>query len=229
MRALVLAGGLGTRLREAVPDRPKCLAPVAGRPFIDFILDRLARSGCTEVILAVSHLREAIMTHVGSRWGDMSVTYAIEVSPLGTGGAIRHALAPTKHAPTLVLNGDTWLELDYRAILAAHEAAHATLTMAVVPVADTARYGSVEIDAGRVVAFREKGGSGAGLINGGAYVLAPGIFTAFSLPAAFSFENDFLRPHLAALMPLAFEAVGAFIDIGVPDSWREAQALLATR
>lgn len=229
MRALVLAGGLGTRLREAVPDLPKCLAPVAGRPFIDFILDRLVAQGCAAVVLAVSHLREAIMAHVGDHWRDMPVTYAIETSPLGTGGAIRHALRQVPDVPTLVLNGDTWLELDYRAMLAAHAVSGAAITMAVVPVPDTARYGAVEITGGRIVGFHEKGRSGPGSINGGAYVLAPSVFASAALPETFSFENDFLRPHLPTLRPLAFEAAGAFIDIGVPESWREAQALFAAR
>lgn len=230
MRAVILAGGLGTRLRAAVPDQPKCLAPVAGRPFIDLVLERLATHGVAETVLAVGYLHEAVVAHVGDRWGTMRVHYAVETHPLGTGGAIRNALARLAPGPTLVLNGDTWLELDYAAMMAAHVSAGARVSIAVIGIDDTARFGAVHLDhAGRVTGFSEKGRTGAGLINGGAYVVQSDLFDAFLLPEAFSFETDFLRPFLDVLRPLAFETRGAFIDIGVPESWQEAQHLLGPR
>jgi D-glycero-alpha-D-manno-heptose 1-phosphate guanylyltransferase len=160
----------------------------------------------------------------------MDVRYAVETAPLGTGGAIRNALASLGPGPALVLNGDTWLELDYAAMMAAHVAAGASVSIAVVRVDDTARFGAVQVDrAGRVTGFTEKGRTGEGLINGGAYVVQSDVFDAFVLPDAFSFETDFLRTHLERLRPLAFETRGAFIDIGVPESWQEAQSLLGPR
>jgi D-glycero-alpha-D-manno-heptose 1-phosphate guanylyltransferase len=126
-----------------------------------------------------------------------------------------------------VLNGDTFLCLDYRAMLRAHRETKARLTMAVRKIPEVGRYGSVTIEDGRIVGFEEKQGGGPGLISGGTYLMSPGLFDGFKSSEAFSFESDFLRPHVAALQPCAFNVDDYFIDIGIPDDYRRAQTELA--
>ncbi|MGC3996245.1 MAG: nucleotidyltransferase family protein [Anaeromyxobacter sp.] len=227
LQAVVLAGGLGTRLRAAVGEVPKVLAPVAGRPFLEHVLADLDRQGFERVVLAVGWRRELVRGHFGDRFRGLSVAYSEEIEPLGTGGAVRQAVALAGPGPCFALNGDTWLDLDYPAMLAAHRAAGARVSMAVREVPDVGRFGALDLAGGRVTRFREKGGTGPGFINAGVYLLEAGVFEGLGLPAAFSIEKDLLQPQLAALAPLAWVASGRFIDIGVPDDYRAAQDLLA--
>ncbi len=226
MRAIVLAGGLGTRLRPVVADVPKPLAPVAGRPFLSILLDRLEAGGVDEAVLAVGHRREAIIDRFGERHGGIRLRYAIETAPLGTGGGLRNAAGMVAPGPVLVVNGDTLLDIDHAAVMRAHRDGGRGLTMVLRRVADAGRYGRVVVGAGRVVAFAAAGGGGPGLINSGVYVLDPAILDD-APPGPFSFEKDFLEPRIAALKPLAVETDGYFIDIGVPEDYRRAQTELA--
>jgi len=222
-QAIVLVGGLGTRLRETVPDVPKALAPVAGRPFIEYLLVALAAAGCTRAVLAVGYRHDLVVNHLGASFAGLSLDYSVEDVPLGTGGAARKALTKIDTPQSLLLNGDTWLDLDFRAMVAAHRTASARVTIAVLEVADVARYGAVEVEDQRVVRFAEKGRSGAGLINAGAYVLEPDLFDEVAMPEAFSLERDFLSPNLTRLSPLAYAVQGGFIDIGTPSDYQRAQ------
>lgn len=227
--AIVLAGGLGTRLRAEVPDLPKPLAPVAGRPFLAWVLDHLAAQGVRRAVLSVGARHRAIQDHFGDRHGPIRLAYGVEARPLGTGGAIRAALAYCASDPVLVVNGDTLFEIDLGALLARHLAGGRALTLALHGADDTARYGRVAVTGGIVTAFEEKGPAGPGPINAGLYVVARRLFDGFRLPTAFSFEEELLAPHLAALAPAAHEADGYFIDIGVPEDYRRARAELAAR
>lgn len=231
--AVVLAGGRGTRLRAEVPDLPKPMAPVAGRPFLAWVLDHLATQGVRRAVLAVGYRHEAIRDHFGDRYGAMHLAYAVEPRPLGTGGALRAALARCATDPVLVVNGDTLFTIDLGALVAHHRAAGRLLTLALYHAPDTARYGRVAVTHGFVTGFEEKGptgpGLGAGLINAGVYVVSARLFDGLAVPAAFSFEEDFLAPRVAALAPAAHAAVGYFIDIGIPDDYRRARAELAAR
>lgn len=229
LQAVVLAGGLGTRLRSAVGDTPKVMAPVAGRPFLEHLLAHLEAGGFGEVVLAVGYRREAVIAHFGSRFQGIPLRYSEEESPLGTGGAVCQALRLARPGPCFVLNGDTWLELDHAAMLRAHLDAGARLSMAVRRVADVARYGAVRILGSRVTAFEEKGRSGPGFINAGVYLLDRDLLQAEPLPRAFSFEADYLAARLPSLAPLAFPAEGRFIDIGVPEDYEWARRMLADR
>ncbi len=225
-QAIILAGGLGTRLRAVVPDLPKPLAPVAGRPFLAWVLDALAAQNFAAVTLSVGYRHELIEEAIGTRWQDMRVNYAIEAEPLGTGGAIKHALSLTDASNVFVLNGDTFLSLDYDMMLKRHRDEHAKLSIAAAPVQDIGRYGGLSLDIqGRVAAFLEKGGTGAGLINGGTYLLSRDLFDAFDLPSRFSFETDIMQSHLAELKPYVFATSGLFIDMGIPEDYTRAQAL----
>jgi D-glycero-alpha-D-manno-heptose 1-phosphate guanylyltransferase len=227
MEAIVLAGGLGTRLASRLEGIPKAMAPVAGRPFLEILLKQLERAGCGRVLLSVGHLREVIQDHFGAAFQGLALEYVVEEEPLGTGGAIRKALERASEKAVLVLNGDTFLDADYAAMLRFHQAQESALTIAVTRQADVARYGEVRVEERRVVGFEEKGRSGPGFINAGAYVVEKAIAWPAALGERFSFERDFLVPETARLAPAAFEVRGFFLDIGVPEDLDRAQTELA--
>ena len=226
MEAIILAGGFGTRLSGRLEGLPKPMAPVAGRPFLEMLLAQLARSGCTRVILSVGHLHEVIENHFGSAWRGMDLEYEVETAPLGTGGAIRAALARARKQNVLVLNGDTFLQANYAAMIEFHAQQHAPMTMAVSAQPDIARYGGVVLDADRVIGFEEKGRSGPGWINAGAYVLPAGMHWPRHLQEKFSFETDYLVPEISRLSPAAYKVEGFFLDIGIPEDLDRAQTEL---
>lgn len=229
MKAIVLAGGLGTRIRERVADLPKAMASVAGRPFIEYVLDRLLAGGFTHIILSVGYRHEAISSHLGERYRGARIEYAVESKPLGTGGAIRYAIPKGETAPVLVLNGDTLVDVDLRALSAWYQERPTQLAVTLRRVEDVSRYGSVNVENDTVLGFAEKGPRGPGLINAGVYLLQPGVFDAYDLPERFSFEADILQRHCAELKPRAFITQAYFIDIGVPADYDRAQQELAGR
>lgn len=223
--AIVLAGGFGTRLRGVVDDVPKPLAPVAGRPFLAWLLDRLAAGGMRRCILATGYLSELIEQRIGTRWQGMDITYSVEPGPLGTGGAIRLAASRLRGDSAHVLNGDTWLEYDPMALEAAARVAGVPMAIALARVDDAARYGAVDIDHGRVAGFREKGEAGTGWINAGCYFLGADALAALPSRDVFSFEQEVLQPRVQAGAVAAFTATAGFIDIGVPEDYARAQLL----
>lgn len=223
--AIVLVGGLGTRLRGVVADVPKPLAPVAGRPFLAWLLDRLAMTCVRRVILATGHGAEQVEAAIGSRWNTLQVDYSPEPTPLGTGGAIALAATLLRGDATHVLNGDTYLVYDPAALEAATRAQDCSLGVALARIDDVARYGTVDVVEGRVCGFREKGGVGAGWINAGCYYLGHDALVALPAREAFSFETDVLVPQAATGSVAAFGDTRGFIDIGVPKDYFRAQAL----
>jgi D-glycero-alpha-D-manno-heptose 1-phosphate guanylyltransferase len=227
MQAIVLAGGLGTRLKSVVPDLPKPMAPVAGRPFLTWVLDRLVDAGFERTVLAVGYRHEVIRDHFGESYRGMALRYSIESTPLGTGGAIRLAADQVTALPAFVLNGDTYLELDYRAMLDAHQQSRASLSVAICRAPDVSRYGAVELEGDRIHDFLEKGRAGLGFINAGVYLLSSEILQQIPSGEPFSFEQQLLVPQVKELRPLAFLAEGRFIDIGIPADFERAQQLFA--
>jgi D-glycero-alpha-D-manno-heptose 1-phosphate guanylyltransferase len=227
VEALVLAGGLGTRLKSKLSGVPKPMAPVGGRPFLEFLLSQLKRADCTRAVLSVGHLHEVIQDHFGASFRGMRLDYAIEEAPLGTGGAIRKALGAAEEESILVLNGDTYLDANYAEMMRFHLEQGAGITMAITRQANIARYGGVLVKEGRIVGFEEKGRSGSGLINAGAYVLPTAMQWPGTLPEKFSFEVDFLAPEIGRLTPAAYVVDGFFLDIGVPEDLDRAQTELA--
>ncbi|MHB1945377.1 MAG: nucleotidyltransferase family protein [Metallibacterium sp.] len=220
--AIILAGGRGTRLQGVVSDVPKPLAPVQGRPFLAWLLDLLAQQGMRRVVLATGYKAERVQAVVGEDWRGMRIDYAVESTPLGTGGAIVHALRLIEGEDTFVLNGDTYLELDYARFAATMRAQQAGLGMALAQVANVSRYGAVHVDDGRVTGFSEKGCAGPGWINAGVYWLP----RSLPMPAAtqaFSFEDIVLRAAAGQGTLQAYTATDAFIDIGVPEDFQRAQ------
>lgn len=224
--AIVLAGGLGTRLRTVVADLPKPLAPVAGRPFLAWLLDALAAGGLRRVVLATGFMADAVERFAGTRWEGMAVDYSREDQPLGTGGAVRQAaLRIEGRDGAHVVNGDTFLRYAPRDLHAATIAAGADAGLALARVDDVSRYGAVEVDDDTVTAFREKGATGAGLINAGCYYLSPRALASLPGPGPFSLEREVLVPMAAAGRLAAFTRTSGFIDIGVPDDYHRAQSL----
>jgi D-glycero-alpha-D-manno-heptose 1-phosphate guanylyltransferase len=228
MQAIVLAGGLGTRLRGVVPDLPKPMAAVAGRPFLAWVLDPLVEAGFEQVVLAVGYRHEAIHAHFGTVYRGLPLRYSAEDQPLGTGGAIRLAAGGLGTQPIFVLNGDTYLDLDYAAMADAHRRSGASLSVAVCEVPDVGRYGALALAEGHIVGFLEKGGTGPGLINAGTYLLAADIVQHIPEGVPFSFEQQLLVPRLHEIRPAAFVAAGRFVDIGVPQDYARAQQLFAS-
>jgi D-glycero-alpha-D-manno-heptose 1-phosphate guanylyltransferase len=231
MHAIILAGGFGTRLRSVVSEVPKPLALIGNRPFLALLIEVLARQGVTGITLSVHHDWEKIRDYFTANPASVPISYAVEKAPLGTGGAMAYALkSHAGAAPVLVLNGDSFIRVDYKALYAQHGKKQARLSIVLREVGDTGRYGKVEVKNGIVTAFGEGGAGEPGLINAGVYVMHPQLF-AEKLPEAFSFERDFIPSRLAALKPLSFRADDYFIDIGIPEDYtracRELPALLA--
>jgi D-glycero-alpha-D-manno-heptose 1-phosphate guanylyltransferase len=223
VKTVILAGGLGTRLRERLGELPKPMASVAGRPFLAHLLDRLTAAGMDEIILSVGYRASAIVDHFGDAYRGARLTYAVETQPLGTGGALAHALRDEGGEAVLALNGDTLLALDYGAFLAWYRTAPVAMALVLKQVPDAGRYGTVKVSGDRVTGFLEKGRAGPGLINAGVYIVQPGVFSRFALAGTFSLERDLLERHCAALSPRAFQSDAYFIDIGVPEDYERAQ------
>ncbi len=233
MDAIVLVSGSGTRLQEIVTDNPKPMAPIGGVPFLDVLLERLLQHSVIErVVLAVGYKRDVVQAYFGDRAYNRKVVYAIEKSLLGTGGAIRNALAHTRSHEVLVVNGDTLFEVDIAAMIASHRAHQANLTLALKPMHNFKRYGTVRLnDEQRVISFTEKKHQAEGLINGGVYLLNQTLFDglAHPLPHKFSFETDFLKVYLQQLKIYGFLSTGDFIDMAVPEDYSRAQQALAKK
>ena len=226
MEAIILAGGLGTRLRELVPGIPKPLAPIRSRPFLEYLLDYLIAGGISGVILSIGYGGDAIRRHFQARYCSLPIRYSAETEPLGTGGAIRLALRAAETDPVCVINGDTLVQVDFRRLEDDHRRAGALMTMAVKYMRDTARYGRVRVEAGLVQSFEEGKPETGGYINAGVYVIPRTLFDGCDLPEAFSFERDFLEKQVNRLRPMACVVEGLFIDIGVPEDYERAQTEL---
>lgn len=221
--AIVLAGGFGTRLQKVVSEVPKPMAPVAGKPFLQYILDYLIAHKVEHVVLAVGYLRETIIAHFGDTYHNLKITYAIEENPLGTGGGILHACKYVKSDNTFVINGDTFFDVDLVELSAFHQSNNALLTVALKRMEKFDRYGTVELGAeGRITGFLEKKYLDEGLINGGVYCLNKQIFHP-SLPEVFSFEKEILEKEIVNRKIYGLISEGYFIDIGIPEDFSRAQ------
>ena len=218
MEAIILAGGLGTRLRSVVSEVPKCMAPVDGKPFLQFVLEWLSRFDITHVVLSVGYLKEQIIDFVNARDWPFEVSYAVEKEPLGTGGGIRLALQKCRGKQVFVLNGDTFFNIDLNAL-----SFSAPVSLALKPMRDFDRYGAVDWNGDLVTGFHEKQPCAEGLINGGIYAIDRSQLDIALYPKRFSFEKDLLEP-LAGYGLVAGEVQdGYFIDIGIPEDYARAQ------
>ncbi len=219
MKAIILAGGAGTRLGGIVRDVPKPMAPVAGKPFLEYLVLQLVRQGFSNVIISIGYMGDVIKSYFGNgdRW-DAQIAYSEEDEPLGTGGALREAIKTTEGEQFIVMNGDSFLDVDFNELIACHRSSQAMISMALAYVDDITRYGLVEVEGGgKVVGFCEKGAGGRGIINGGVYACRREIVD--SIPAGkVSLEND-VFPALINNGLYGFELNGCFVDIGVPGDY----------
>jgi NDP-sugar pyrophosphorylase family protein len=226
-KAVLLVGGLGTRLRTVVPSAPKPLAPVGNRPFLELLIRQLGSHGIRRLIMCTGYLADQIEEEFADGSGlGVTIEYSKEPEPLGTAGAVKFAQRFLHGAPDfLVMNGDSFLELDLNQLIQLHRSHGALATMAVVPVDNAGRYGTVRVDSGgRVTEFCEKAGSDSpGLINAGVYVFSPAILGL--IPAGpVSLEKD-VFPRLLDRGVYAAREQGMFIDIGTPADYAQAQEL----
>jgi D-glycero-alpha-D-manno-heptose 1-phosphate guanylyltransferase len=241
--AILLAGGLGTRLRSAVPDLPKCLAPVGGRPFIGYLIDYFRQEGIERFIFALGYKSAYFDDFFRVYFPDGGYAISLEDEPLGTGGAIRQACGLAEEKTVLILNGDTFYRIGLGALSAFHKDKQADCSLCLKPMQDFDRFGVVDLDENqRVSRFREKQYYPAGLINGGVYALNRESFMRESWPPVFSFEKDYLEKSAgggAAETSAAGRVEGVrggverrvfglvqdsyFIDMGIPEDYRRAQ------
>jgi D-glycero-alpha-D-manno-heptose 1-phosphate guanylyltransferase len=225
--AVVLAGGLGTRLKSVIQEVPKPMADVNGRPFLEYVLDQVADAGFDHIVLSTGYQAGMIRRHFGDSYRNMRITYSEEDVPLGTGGAVKKALEVATENTVLVCNGDSLYKADLGALHALHAAEHADVTIALRPHPDASRYGRVETDErSRITAFREKDPSGGpGIINGGIYLVERKKFLAYTAgkPAAFSIEKDVFAAGIGQLKICGLVLDGYFIDIGIPEDYARAQ------
>ncbi|HEF2457243.1 TPA: nucleotidyltransferase family protein [Campylobacter jejuni] len=214
MQAIILCGGLGTRLKSVIKDIPKPMAPINNKPFLEFIFEYLKKQGIKEIILAVSYKYEVIKEYFKDEFLGIKIKYSIEKEPLGTGRAIKEALKFIKNE-AYVLNGDTFFDID----LSKLKLNRSKICLALKQMNDFDRYGMINIDKhGLVISFEEKVFKKQGLINGGIYLLTKDIFNDFALQEKFSFE-EFLQENYKKLKARACIFDDYFIDIGVPEDY----------
>jgi NDP-sugar pyrophosphorylase family protein len=227
--AIILAGGLGTRLRPVIADRPKVLAPVAGRPFLTYLLDQVARCGVDRVVLSTGHLSGQFAEAIGDEYRGLRVAYANEESPLGTGGAIKFAGALADSAHLLVMNGDSYFDTDLRAYIDWHRTGGQDASLLLVEAPDASRFGAVQLkpDGVHVAAFLEKQPKAApSRINAGVYAFRREMLK--HIPAGrSSIERDVFPCWLDRFDVRAWVTDGEFIDIGVPSDYERSHDFMA--
>lgn len=220
--AIVLAGGLGTRLRSEIGEIPKCLAPVNGKPFLTYLLSYLKKNGITNVLLSVGYKHEMIVEAIGDSFEGMKITYAIEKEPLGTGGGIKLALEKTAADVLFVLNGDTFFDIDLAEFAKFHFEKKSTCTVALTRLQKVDRYGMVELnDEDKIVEFKEKQYRDETIINAGIYCINKGVLIHYPVNTPFSFEKNYLEKNPTAknIFGKIFDAY--FMDIGVPEDYQK--------
>jgi len=224
MEAIILAGGLGTRLKDITHSLPKPMAPIASKPFLEFLIEYLVSHDVSRIILSVGYKYEKIVSYFGSRYKSCEILYSIEQEPLGTGGALKYALTQSRLENVLVVNGDTLFYVPLHLMNSFHLEHQSDLTLALKPMSNFDRYGNVILSETRVIAFEEKKHQANGKINGGIYLLRKEILDSLSLPAKFSFETDFLEKYIDKLQVHGFTSDKYFIDIGIPEDYQKAQS-----
>lgn len=221
---IVLAGGLGTRLQSVVSDVPKCMAEVAGRPFLSYLFDYLAREKFDSIILSLGYKAEVVLDWIKNNEYPFNISFTVETEPLGTGGAIKLAFQQATANNIFVINGDTFFDVDTENLLAFHTNKQAGLSLALKPMLKFDRYGSVELSLDkRITEFKEKAYCDKGLINGGVYLINSNIFAGKNLPNKFSFEKEIMENGVSELPIYGLEFDNYFIDIGIPFDFEKAK------
>jgi len=222
--AIILAGGLGTRLRSAVPDLPKCMAPVAGKPFLHYVISYYQSQGIEKFIFSLGYMHEIIEEFLSRELLISNYQLSIEEEPLGTGGAIRLGCEKATKKTVLVLNGDTFFKIKIDKLSSFHDMCGADCTLSLKPMKNFDRYGLVELNQDDSIRdFQEKKYYQSGFINGGVYALHAARFLEERLPEKFSFETDYLEKFYTSRRMFGVGQDEYFIDIGVPEDYERAQ------
>lgn len=222
MDAIILAGGLGTRLRSVVNEVPKCMAPVCERPFLYYILTYLKKfNEIDRIILSLGYKHELIIEWIEQQTELLfQFQYSIENEPLGTGGAIKKAMSLVQSNEVIILNGDTFFDVDISQLIKSHRINNSMLSIALKPMLNFNRYGNVEIDDNNLItAFKEKSSCEQGQINGGIYIINSINAMMNNLPEQFSFETEVLQKQINNRNIYGFIHNGYFIDIGIPEDY----------
>jgi NDP-sugar pyrophosphorylase family protein len=218
MKAFILVGGLGTRLRSLGITQPKPMVDIGGRPFLEYLVLYLAGQEIRDFVFCVGYGAEEILRWFGdgSRWG-VRLDYSVETTPLGTGGAFKNAESFAADE-NLVLNGDSFLELELRRFIAFHRRKNALASVAAITVPASQDYGTIQTGrAGRIRAFSEKIPGGTGLINGGIYLMQREVLGYIPQGQPVSIEKETFPRLLATGRCYAFKTKGYFLDIGTPE------------
>jgi D-glycero-alpha-D-manno-heptose 1-phosphate guanylyltransferase len=225
LEAIILAGGLGTRLKGVVDDLPKSMASVNGHPFLEYLMNYLLGQGIRRIILSVGYKMDLIQSYFKDHYKGIMINYAIEEEPLGTGGGIKNAFKQVEDNLAFTLNGDSLFRLDFQAMLRTHAASNADLTLALRYLEDTGRYGTVKTDdQKRITAFLEKDpDSGSGYINGGVYLINKDFIEKEEFPQKFSMEKDCFEKCYQQARIFSYISKGYFLDIGIPEDYQKAQ------
>jgi D-glycero-alpha-D-manno-heptose 1-phosphate guanylyltransferase len=228
METIILAGGMGTRLQEVVSDLPKPMAPVSGKPFLHYLFLWLEKYKIEKVIISAGYKSEAIVGYFGDSFNKISVGYAIEEKPLGTGGAIKYALQKTTDNEILIVNGDTYFPISLDKFRSFHSKNRSIFSIALKRMKNFSRYGSVECEGNKILKFNEKNFCKEGLINGGIYIASRNIFESVRFPEIFSLEKNFLEKEAGTGKLKCQVFYDSFIDIGIPEDYMRAQTFLNT-
>ena len=227
--AIILSGGLGTRLREAVPELPKSMAPVAGVPFIRFVVEHLAAGGIERFVFSLGYKHEVISDFIEREFPELEVVFVVEDEPLGTGGAIARSARECKEENVIIANGDTLFKVNTRQLGDFHLKNNAECTLTLKPMRNFDRYGVVLLNKDSYVqSFLEKAYYDEGLINGGVYALNLPSFRAINFPEKFSFEKEYLEKYYPSRKMMGIVQDNYFIDIGIPEDYERASKELAT-
>ncbi len=226
MEAIILAGGMGTRLRDVIADLPKPMAPVNGIPFLSYIFQWLKKYSVEKAILSVGYKHESIMEYFGDSYLGIAVEYVIEDKPLGTGGAVKYALQRTAGKDILIINGDTYFPIDLNRFYRLHIKYNHSFSIALKRMENCDRYGSVECRGNTIVKFNEKKFRIDCLINGGIYLINRTFIDGKDLPEVFSLEKDLMEIEAGKSVLKGMEFNELFIDIGIPEDYKRAQTLL---
>lgn len=226
IEAVILAGGMGTRLHEVVPDLPKPMAPVNGKPFLWYLLKWLTEYPVSKIILSTGYKHESIISYFGNSFEGIPVKYTIEKEPLGTGGGLVFAAGKASGSDFIVINGDTYFPIDLNRLCSFHTGHSAFITVALKKMKDFSRYGTIEYTDGKILQFHEKKFCHDGFINGGIYVMNRNMLMSRHLPGIFSLEKDVLEKSSGTsdLFGMAFNE--PFLDIGIPEEYRRAGSIL---
>jgi D-glycero-alpha-D-manno-heptose 1-phosphate guanylyltransferase len=228
MEAIILAGGLGTRLQEVVSDVPKPMAPVNGNPFLYYVLRWLGKSKIEKVTISAGFKAKSIISYFGNTFEKIHIEYAIEEKPLGTGGALKFALSKTTEKRLLIINGDTYFPVNLDEFRSFHSENRSVFSIALKKMKNFSRYGSVECEGNTILKFNEKRFCKEGFINGGIYITDRKFLESGQFPEVFSLEKDLLEKEAKSwkLKGLVFD--DPFIDIGIPEDYMKAQSFLRT-